>query len=251
MHLLFIRHGESTANYLAKNDILFFLKVLFHPDSKLTERGLKQAFDMSSIIIGHLKKYEVIPILFSSILSRSIQTSNCIIKGLKSKTNSEISHKTEYQISEDSSDDDEGLLCNQQIFKNIVIPYIEEIPFFIPIDTQNQPRNLYDIMYEDLTNDESNLNFSLISDIPELYPYNYDGKPILRISNDFVKNFYESLDNIRTFVKKSHKLTEKSVLIFVSHGKLIKAITGHSVGNLGLVLQTDVFKNEVLFEGYS
>lgn len=237
MYILYIRHGESTANLLKKTDPLFIFKLLFHPDAKLTDNGHEQARIMSINIINmlQLKGLEIVPFIFSSILSRSIQTANNIVNVANNNFNLQL--------------------------KTVVIPHIEEIPLTynlpleiqIPIDLQNQPRNLYkilednltnDVITNDVTNDSKNLSFEII---PELNPYDKDGNPILRIN---IKKFFESLDTIRSFIiKNGHQLKENSVIIIVSHRKTIKEITKLSIGNLGLVLQENVH-NEILFDGF-
>ena len=101
-------------------------------------------------------------------------------------------------------------------------------------------------MAEDFTNYETSvLSFDII---PTLNPYNEEGLPVLKIN---IEKFFESLDNIRAYITENgHQLTEKSVIIIVSHRKTIKEITGLSVANLGLVLQENVYNNEILFEGF-
>lgn len=230
MYILYVRHGQSTANFLQMTDPFYFFKLPWYPDAKLSETGVEQASIMSYNIINmlKLKGLNIVPFIFSSILSRSIETANII-----SKVNENI------------------------LLRPVVIPYIEEVPLnyyvknipiisYINIDLQNVPRNLYDILAETIANnDKSNLKFDII---PELNPYDKNGSVV---STTDIPKFYQSLDLIRKFISESgYKLNDKSVIIIVSHRKTIQEITGLSVGNLGLVLQKDVYDNEILFDGF-
>jgi len=228
MFILFVRHGQSTANLLQKSDPLYLLKLLFHPDAKLSDSGLEQSRIMSDNIINmlQLKGLDIVPLIFTSILTRAIQTANYISK---------FAH-----------------ISKGIDLRPVVLPYIEEIPLTyglpinIPIDLQNQPRTLYELLEENFSNyEDDDLNFDVI---PELNPYDRDGNVILRVS---IEKFFESLELIKEYIIESgYKLTKNSVIIIISHRKTIKEITGLSVGNLGLVLQKDIYNNEILFDGF-
>lgn len=146
MKILFIRHGLSYANLLKEHDILYPINVIFDPDSKLTIEGIYQARSTAE----KLSPFKIIPIIFSSTLSRAIQTAS--------------------EIKEHSN------LFNEII----VLPNIEEIPLvsFLSIDRQNHPRNIFKVM------DDLQIQVNTIGTIT---PYDTHGNLVTR-SN--VKRFY-------------------------------------------------------------
>jgi hypothetical protein len=170
----------------------------------------------------------VIPLIFTSMLSRAIETSDAI---------------------------NHGLLQDSFIGKPypiVAIPYVEEIPLsvtasqFIYLDRQNEPRNIHKV--------RRNLGID-VSVYEEINPYDEYGDPITIFN---INQFYEdSLPKILDLLKKEgHDLTDESVITIVSHRKTIEKATGISVGNVGSVLQKldDFFRPEeaeILFEGFS
>jgi broad specificity phosphatase PhoE len=142
-----------------------------------------------------------IPIIFTSVLSRAIETGDIIAK----------------------NHDDEPIY---------VLPFIEEKPFsvnlskFIYLDRQNAPRNK-NVLEEDL-----GVHINVIN---SANPYK-NNKPYLIVE---INKFYENiLSNVIDFLeKKGFEINENTVIILVSHRNTIDMATGiKKLGNCGMVL---------------
>lgn len=244
MYILWFRHGFSCANYLSAVDPLYLVTGRLEYDARLTGLGKKQAISMAPKIFNKLKKIndistntklENIPIIFTSMLSRAIETSDSINQGLLENS------------------------ILEKPFTIVVIPYIEEIPLsitasqYIYLDRQNEPRNIHKVR-RDLGID--------VSVYEEVNPYDEYGDPITSFNID---KFYEhSLPKIVNLLEKEgYPITENSVITLVSHRKTIERATGISLGNFGSVLQklkknsinfTSSFTSldvDILFEGFT
>jgi hypothetical protein len=235
MYILWIRHGFSCANYLGSTDPLYVLTGRLEYDARLTGLGYRQANEMAPLIFKKLgkitkdsEKLNLIPILFTSVLSRAIETSN----GLN-----------------------QGLLKNKLIEKPypiVTIPYVEEIPLsvstsnYIYLDKQNEPRNIHEVR-EDTGVD--------VDVYEEITPYDEYGDPIKRVS---VSLFYKDLlPKIHGLLEKEgYETDDNTVITVVSHRKTIERATGVcNIGNIGAVLQNyqnyEENSSELLFEGFS
>ena len=221
MYILFVRHGLSYANLNKENDSFYIFTAPLDKDSKLTPEGLQQAKYISKVISE--LSLDIVPVIFSSILTRSIQTAN------------EIAN-VEENVEENKKENKE----NEQK-KLIVIPFIEEFPLnkFIPIDQQNQPRNIYEVI------EETKIKLDVIGTIN---PYNRDGDPILRTNT---QKFYKLVvPEIIKYLESRYTLNENSTIVVVSHRKVIQHMTGYNLENCGLVLQNlSNMKSEVLLYG--
>ena len=239
MYILWIRHGFSCANYLSTVDPIYVVTGRNEYDARLTGLGVRQASTTAPIIFRKMIRIEgltVIPLIFTSMLSRAIETSDGVNKGLL----------------EDS--------FIQKPYPIVTIPYVEEIPLsvkasqFIYLDRQNEPRNIHKVR-KDIGVD--------VSVYEEINPYDEYGDPITTFN---IERFYEdSLPKIIKLLKKEgHKITDDTVITIVSHRKTIEKATGVSVGNVGAVLQNfEIFNSseedlnykpidcEILFEGFS
>jgi hypothetical protein len=248
MHILWIRHGFSCANFLGSTDPLYVLTGRLEYDARLTGLGYRQANEMAPLIFEKLGKIRVksgissnsanyekdseklnlIPILFTSVLSRAIETAN----GLN-----------------------QGLLKNELIEKPypiVTIPYVEEIPLststsnFIYLDKQNEPRNIHEVR-EDTGVD--------VDVYEEITPYDEYGEPIKRVSISlFYKDLLPKIHNL--LEKEGYEIDDKTVITVVSHRKTIERATGvRNIGNIGAVLQNyqnyEKNSSELLFEGFS
>lgn len=236
MHILWIRHGFSCANFLGSTDPLYVITGRLEYDARLTGLGYRQAHKMAPLIfkkIGNInansEKLNMIPILFTSVLSRAIETAN----GLN-----------------------QGLLKDQFIIKPypiVTIPYVEEIPLststsnYIYLDKQNEPRNIHKVR-EDTGVD--------VDVYEEITPYDEYGDPVKRVS---VSLFYKDLlPKIMTLLEKEgYQVDDRTVITIVSHRKTIERATSiKNIGNVGAVLQhyqnsRSNSSSELLFEGFS
>jgi broad specificity phosphatase PhoE len=217
MYILWIRHGFSCANYLKFRDPMWLLTSVYENDAPLTNMGQRQIEAGSSVIFKKVfkmkkrsKKLNIVPIFFTSILTRAIETADSLKKGPTKK------------------------------YKIIIVPYVEEIsrfPWLTPfvfLDKQNQPRYL-DTLYNDI-----NIPFNVYDN---LSPYDEKGRPVKTVS---VKNFFEEgLPTIMENLKNSGvSVNSQTTIVVVSHRKTIKEATGHSIGNGGAVLQHVKIKND-------
>jgi hypothetical protein len=218
MYILFIRHGISHANFLKETEPFYFGTLSL--DSQLTENGMNDSRKICPHIVNNIinnttqenNPKNVVPVIFSSILTRAIQTADQTIRGLK-----ELDESSEFEL--------------------ILLPYIEEIPLSImfPIDRQNHPRNIYSII------EETGIKLDVIGSIN---PYNKKGDPIIRTN---IKKFYKIV--VPEIIKK-YETDENSVIVIVSHRKVIEQATGISLGNCGAVLQNlSNMKSELIYDG--
>lgn len=223
MYILWFRHGFSCANYIKATDSLYFFKMPLEPDAHLTNIGKIQTETVAGDIIKDVKKEYgirvITDIIFTSILTRTIETANAIKKSMNRK--SDI----------------------------VILPHIEEIPFsfMFPIDRQNQPRNYYK-----LQEDVGKINI-----IEGLDPYDNDGNPIKRV--DITKFYNYVLPFLIDYLKNNgYAITKKTAIIIVSHRKTIEEATGMNIGNTGAVLQEINKENnhiliggsEIIFDGF-
>lgn len=237
MYILWIRHGFSCANYMKMTDRLYKISGHIEYDAPLTKLGYEQAYSVGPLIFDTVskenKKLEFIPIFFSSMLSRALETAYNMKKGL-TKVDSLFSK-----------------------IPIVAVPYIEEKSAFpniekiVKIDKQNEPQNINIL--------EKELPFK-VNVLENLNPYSKSGEPITRVS---VKKFYkDSLPKIFKNLRKSfgYRVNNNSVLILVSHGHLIKEATGVNIGNVGAVLQKVSYykgswvpdvKSKLIFPGFT
>lgn len=229
MYILWFRHGFSCANYIKATDGLYLIKMPLEADAHLTNIGKIQTESVANSIIKDVRKMKIrviTDVIFTSILTRTIQTAKAIKKSIKKESDL------------------------------IILPHIEEIPFsfMFPIDRQNQPRN-YNILRKDVGKID-------VLDSEDLDPYDSNGNPIKRVD---VEKFYETVlpTLIESLKNTGYKITKKTAIIIVSHRKTINEATGISIGNTGAVLQEiiinrrlnndydiEIGDSEVIFEGF-
>ena len=234
INILWIRHSFSIANLLKETDPWYIINgTILCPDARLTEIGKDQAFITGSQIIHDLsKEYNIVPFMFTSILSRTMQTAHFLSEGLVN-------------------------YFNYDKWPLVILPHIEEVPLskYLPIDQQNQPRNI------NVIKSDKDLFFMKFHNIPGLTPYDKYGNPKDRVN---IPKFYkDTLPKIISFLDITSK--NKNILIVViSHRQTIEQATGHSLGNVGAVLQNVEYnrklgssakiikkKSRVIFNGYT
>lgn len=206
MYILWVRHAYSCGNYYNQSGLI---DPKLYIDPLLTNHATKQSKGMWSKINKKTKKLELIPIVFTSTLTRAIQT---------------------------------GELISPRNVKVIPVSYINEINIKWYYDSYNLPRNRKDV--------EKDLGYKL-QVLKSNNPYRKSGAPKVSKPDKELFFNYGLPSIIDTLESQGIKVSNKSVLIFVSHGGFIHSITGHKVGNLGLVLQdTDTMNSKILSKGF-
>lgn len=228
MYILWIRHGFSCANYLKLVDPWYRFTSRNEYDAPLTKLGTQQAQDSASLIFERVsnirkkgKSINIVPIFFSSNLSRAIQTASNLKKGLI----------------KDGYDLDIPL---------VVIPYVEEHSLPLYFDKNNKPRNKKEL--KDL-----GIKFS------HLDVYDKDGNPKYR--NSVKNFYKKGIPEIVNYLKEDgYPINSNSIITIVAHRGTIEEATGIRIGNVGAVLQKVVFNHknrqhesrdsEIIFPGY-
>ena len=234
MYILWVRHGFSCANYFDLDNKQF--QTTLRQDAKLTDIGYDHTHKVSTEIFKKIskmrknkKRLDLVPIFFSSMLSRAMKTADAFREGLGFNTQN---------------------YDNQRLFQNtnypiILLPYIEEVHEEDP-NISNNPKNVNDL----------NLDFDvhILSEYSKLNPYDSNGNPVKFYKRGLFYN--KTLPEIVNVLKDhGYKITDNTTIAVFSHHNIIERNTGISLGNSGSVLQhvTSKFKkgrSEVVFPGF-
>jgi hypothetical protein len=230
MYILWVRHGFSCANYFHFDLDNKKFQTELKQDAKLTNIGYDHTHKASSEIFKKFskikkrgKKLDLIPIFFSSMLSRAMKTSDAFREG------SRINYPT------------------------VLLPYVEEVP------DDNKESNIFDISNTPKNVNDLNLDFDvhILSGYPKLNPYDDKGEPVKFYKRGLFYN--RTLPEIVKVLKDhGYKITDNTTIAVFSHHDIIERNTGISLGNTGSVLQhltksSNSFKkgsSEVVFPGF-
>ena len=224
MYILWIRHGFSCANYFHFDPNIKEFQTKLHQDAQLTNIGYDhthkastEIFKKFSKIKKNKKKLDLIPIFFSSMLSRAMKTSDAFREGTK------INYPT------------------------VLLPYIEEIPPSKE-DISDKPKNVNDLNLD--------FDVHILSEYPKLNPYDTKGNPVKFYKRGLFYN-KTLPEIVKVLKDHGYKITDNTTIAVFSHHDIIERNTGISLGNTGSVLQhishNKKFKkgrSEVVFPGF-
>jgi len=205
--VLFIRHGYSLANIFEGKLTHQLFRNLFAPDPNLTQIGYKKAKDLGeklSIFFNKQdKEFKLHKTIYTSRLSRTVETALGIAKGIK------------------------GIKGIEVIDKIKTIEYINETPIGmfksiydnIPQEHEKMEDKVKQFM--DTTN-EKEIKI-------EQYCEDIDNCKIKKPDLEKFKEFFFRLSN-------QEDINNSNLVIFVSHAGTMKKFFGEKVNNLGMIL---------------